>query len=144
MMRMRRINTDKMKNIFVFCFVMLGYISVYAQSNKDDTTIYTCNNIQVQPKFFEDVHKYLSDSIHPYPEDARDSISFGSVYVSFVIEKDGSVSNIKSLFNEGNAPLVRETMKAIKKMPIWIPGMQNGKSVRVQFGIPVNFCIARK
>jgi periplasmic protein TonB len=134
-----------MKTMVLFSLALLGVTNLYSQDMPADTTgenrIYT--KVDQKPEFPGDYNKYLSENIERYPEDARDSITYGRVYISFIIEKDGSVSNIKSLYNEGNVPLVRVTMKAIANMPKWKPGMQNGKPGRVQFMINREFCTAR-
>jgi TonB family protein len=62
------------------------------------------------------------------------------VVVSFVIEKDGSVSNVKIL--KGVTPnLDEEAMRVVKKMPNWSPGTQRSRAVRVQINLPIRFTL---
>ena len=62
----------------------------------------------------------------------------GTVYVSFVIEKDGSVSNIKVLRNIGGG-CGEEAVRVVQAMPKWKPARQRGKRVRAQYTLPIKF-----
>jgi TonB family protein len=73
-----------------------------------------------------------------YPDLARESSVEGTVYINFIIEKDGSVSNPKILRGIGSG-CDEEAIRVIKLMPRWIPGKQNGKTVRVQYNLPIKF-----
>jgi len=67
-----------------------------------------------------------------------DTDAQGRVFVSFVVERDGSLSNVKIL--KGVSPeLDAEALRVIRMAPKWKPGMQGGQPVRVQFNIPINF-----
>jgi protein TonB len=57
---------------------------------------------------------------------------------SFVVAKNGVIQNIK-IVNSGRADLDKEVLRVINKMPLWKPGMQNGKAVSVYFNLPVTF-----
>jgi TonB family protein len=78
--------------------------------------------------------QYLSHNIH-YPEEKDIQ---GRVIVSFVVDKDGSISNakvVKSLHPSFDA----EALRIINNMPKWIPGTQNGKPVNVKYAVPISF-----
>ncbi len=75
-----------------------------------------------------------------YPKIAKETGVSGRVWVTFVVEKDGSVSRIKVLRGIG-AGCDEEAMRVIKAMPKWKPGMQMGKAVRVQYQIPIKFTL---
>jgi protein TonB len=64
----------------------------------------------------------------------------GTVYTSFIVEKDGSISNVKILRGIGNG-CDEETLRIIKAMPKWKPGKQMNTIVRVQVKIPVRFIL---
>ncbi|MCD4665966.1 MAG: energy transducer TonB [Bacteroidales bacterium] len=83
--------------------------------------------------------KYLNESIK-YPEMARESGIQGLVFVTFVVEKDGSVSNVKILRGIGGG-CDEEAIRVIKNMPKWIPGKQRNVPVRVQFNMPIRFVL---
>jgi TonB family protein len=81
--------------------------------------------------------KYVSDNI-TYPQEAKDKEIQGRVFVSFVIEKDGSVNEVKVLRSIGGG-CDEEAVRVIKGMPKWKPGKQEGKPVRVSYMMPINF-----
>ncbi len=66
-----------------------------------------------------------------------------SLYVTFIVEKDGRITNIKILKGIGGG-CDEEVISVIKNMPPWTPGTQKGKAVRVQFNMPVNFTLSNK
>ncbi len=84
--------------------------------------------------------KYLRDNIK-YPEMAKESGIQGTVYVTFVVEKDGSISNVKVLRGIGGG-CDEEAVRVIKNMPKWKPGKQRGRPVRAQFNMPIRFILA--
>ena len=73
-----------------------------------------------------------------YPQIARDSGIQGRVFIGFVVETDGSISNVKVLRGIGGG-CDEEAVRVIKSLPKWKPGKQRGKAVRVSYQIPVNF-----
>ena len=81
--------------------------------------------------------KYVSENIK-YPEKAKEDGIQGRVFISFVIEKDGSVSNVKVVRGIGGG-CDEEAARVIAGMPKWQPGMQKGKPVRVNYMMPVFF-----
>jgi protein TonB len=81
--------------------------------------------------------KFLSDNIN-YPRQARDMQIEGTVIVSFIVGKDGAISDIKIL-RTPHQLLSNEAMRVVKMMPKWIAGKQNGQAVRVEFSQPINF-----
>lgn len=75
-----------------------------------------------------------------YPEKSREMGEQGTVYVQFVVNADGSISDVIVL--KGVSDLLdAEAMRVIKLMPNWKPGFQNGKPVRVRYQIPIAFTI---
>ncbi len=75
-----------------------------------------------------------------YPEAAKDAGIQGTVFVSFVVESDGSISNIKVLRGIGGG-CDEEAVRVVGMMPKWEPGRQRGEAVRVQFNMPVRFVL---
>ncbi|MDO5035704.1 MAG: energy transducer TonB [Porphyromonas sp.] len=81
--------------------------------------------------------KWLSDHIN-YPPIAAENNVQGRVLVSFVVERDGSVSDVKVV--RGVDPnLDKEAVRVVKLLPKWKPGMQTGKPVRYRYNLPVTF-----
>ena len=110
---------------------------------ENDTAIVAIS--EVMPEFpggEEALFAYLSQNIN-YPTEAKDAKLEGRVYVTFVIEKDGQVSNAKILRDIGGG-CGEEAIRVVKSMPKWKPGTQNGQPVRVQFNLPVSFQLQAK
>jgi len=85
--------------------------------------------------------EYLVNSV-VYPKGAREAGIQGIVYVTFVVEKDGSISDVKLL--RGVHPLLdEETLRVMRGMPRWIPGRLDGRPVKVQFNMPLKFTLTR-
>ena len=77
-----------------------------------------------------------------YPEDAKEEGIQGKVFLSFVVEMDGSLSNIQ-VIRGAHPSLDREALRVVKSMPKWSPGKQNGKPCRVKYTLPVACVLAK-
>lgn len=84
--------------------------------------------------------RFLQENIR-YPQMARESGIQGTVYVTFVVERNGSVTDVRVMRGIGGG-CDEEAVRVIKAMPKWIPGKQRGKPVRVQFNMPIKFTLA--
>ena len=80
---------------------------------------------------------YISSSLR-YPTEARKAKLQGKVLVKFLIEKDGSISEL-SVLKPVHPLLDKEAMRVISKMPEWIPRQRDGKPLRIYFTLPINF-----
>lgn len=126
--------TEDTKNIEITPVV------VEEEEDEAETQIFTV--VENDPEFpggMEALYKYLAQNIK-YPQLARDNGITGKVYVTFVVEKDGSIANPKVLRDIGGG-CGQEAIRVVKSMPKWTPGKQRGKAVRVQFNLPVNFSL---
>ena len=81
--------------------------------------------------------QYLASNIK-YPVVAQENGVQGRVIVSFVVERDGSISDVK-VARSVDPSLDREAQRVVKSMPKWKPGKQNGSAVRVKYTVPVVF-----
>lgn len=81
--------------------------------------------------------KFMQENIK-YPEEARKNGISGTVSISFVVEKDGKITNV-TLLRGVNELLDDEALRVVKMMPAWKPGIQKGKPVRVQYVLPISF-----
>ena len=81
--------------------------------------------------------QYLNSNIK-YPVVAQENGVQGRVVVSFVVEKDGSITDVR-VVRSVDPSLDREATRVVKSMPHWIPGKQNGSAVRVKYNVPVSF-----
>jgi TonB family protein len=82
---------------------------------------------------------YIVNSVK-YPADALKKGIQGTVYVAFIVEEDGSITNVEVREGIGGG-CDEEAMRVISEMPKWIPGKKDGKPVRVQFNIPIKFAL---
>ena len=73
-----------------------------------------------------------------YPQEARDKEISGRVLVSFIVEKDGSIADVKVVKGIGGG-CDEEAVRVVKAMPKWKPGKDKGKSVRVSYMMPFTF-----
>lgn len=81
--------------------------------------------------------KFLQKNLH-FPVIAQENGASGKVYISFIVEKDGHLSDI-TLLRKAGFGFDEEALRVMKIAPAWKPGMQNGQNVRVRFTIPINF-----
>jgi periplasmic protein TonB len=96
--------------------------------------------VEVQPSFMggnSEMYKFLGKNLK-YPTAAQRANIQGKVFLSFIVEKDGSITDIETMKGIGFG-CDEEAMRVVKLMPKWIAGKQNGRNVRVKFTIPVFF-----
>jgi protein TonB len=93
----------------------------------------------VMPKFPEaNLYAYLAKHIK-YPEKERSKGISGTAYMTFVVDRDGSVTDVKVLKGTNNEDLDNEAIRVISSMPKWSPGILDGQPVRKAFYIPIKF-----
>lgn len=85
------------------------------------------------------LYKWLGSNI-VYPAAASEEGVQGKVIVAFVVEKDGSITNVQ-VVRKKHPALDAEAVRAVKKMPKWTPGRNNGQPVRVKYNLPVSFTL---
>ena len=111
------------------------------QTHKDTTTGDKVYEVCEQMPIFEGgdaaLMKYLTDSVK-YPELAKKHGVQGRVVIGFIVEKDGSLTDVKVLRHVDIA-LDAEALRVVKGMPKWIPGCQDEQLVRVRYNVPVSF-----
>lgn len=103
------------------------------------------DNVVEKPQFpggTAAMFEYLSKNIK-YPVVAEENGVQGKVIVSFIVECDGSISNVKVVKSVDPA-LDKEAMRIVRSMPHWIPGKRNGSAVRVKYTTPVTFRLSDK
>ena len=128
-----------MKKLFLIVFFM-AFVSVnaYSQSKAQDDAVYSM--VSEQPSFpggMQEMMKFISEN-RKYPAEAKAKDVHGKVIVAFVVERDGSLSDVKIRRGIGYG-CDEEAIRLIKSMPKWTPGKQNGKAVRVSMMLPVSF-----
>ena len=109
------------------------------EDNVEDDIVYSTWMLNEQPKFNGSLNKYYQHNIHYPPLEKENNIE-GTVWISFIIEKDGSVTDV-SVYRPVSPGLDTEAVRVIRNMPKWIPGKQMQKPVRVKFVQPIKFAI---
>jgi len=130
---------------YLFSVVLLLFISTssYAQlKNTPNDSDEVFRIVEVMPSFpgGNDMMMAFLKTITVYPDSARLNNIEGTVYVSFIVGKDGHLSDIY-LVRGKNKFLDAEALRVVRLMPAWIPGRQNDKNVRVQFTLPIKFTL---
>jgi protein TonB len=105
----------------------------------EEAAIFTV--VESMPEFkggMQELYTYLGNNIK-YPVMAKESGIQGKVYLTFVVERDGSITDIRLLRGIGGCD--EEAIRVVTTMPNWKPGKQRGKPVRVQYTLPVRFTL---
>ena len=131
----------KQKFALVFLLSILPAVKSFAQIQQNDSAkkvVFTY--VEEMPEFpggQGGLMKFLHQNIE-YPEDARSESIEGKVIVQFIVNENGSISDITIL--RGIYPSCdSEVIRVLSKMPQWKPGKQNGTAVKVYFKLPVTF-----
>ena len=128
----------------IFCPIANGIISpqpvTLEELQSEEEKPVTLGQVELQPSFpggDAEMYKFLAANIK-YPATAAEEGVTGRVIVTFIVEKDGSLSNVKVL--RGKHPdLDKEAIRIVKAMPKWIPGKRNNEVVRVSYNLPITF-----
>ena len=114
-----------------------------AQTHKDTTTDDKVYDVCEQMPIYEGgdaaLLKYLRENLK-LPEEDKERGMQGRMVVGFVVEKDGSLTNVKVL-RAVDIALDAEVLRVVKGMPKWIPGRHNGQRVRVRYLLPIHICL---
>ncbi len=103
---------------------------------EEDNTVYNVAGIEVKPDFPGGLEKFYGFIGKNYQTPEEEGLK-GKVYVTFVVEKDGSLTDIKVIRDIGYGT-GKEAIRVLNKCPKWTPGEQNGKKVRCTFSLPIS------
>ena len=113
------------------------------QTHKDTTTDDKIYEVCEQMPIFEGgdaaLLKYLGENLK-YPDKTKDRGVQGRLVIGFIVEKDGSLTDVKVL-RPVDIDLDAEVLRLVKGMPKWIPGRHNGQRVRVRHLLPIHICL---
>lgn len=126
-----------LKVALMMLVLLFSFMTSTAQTKKNDMVF---DVVEVMPQFPGGqiaMLKYIMENMK-YPEQAMKKGIQGRVAVSFIVEKDGSISDVKPILSV-HTLLDKEAVRVVESMPKWTPGKQNGKPVRVRFNLPVMF-----
>ena len=135
-----------MKNIFFILVILFcSHISI-AQTNvpanpapQEESPLVITDQMPSFPGGDQKMMKFIQKNIK-FPQAEYDAKLSGTTYITFVVEKDGSITGIAVLRGVPNGPgFDKEAMRVIAEMPKWVPGKNNGQVVRVQYNLPIHF-----
>lgn len=129
----------------IVLLILLVTFSTFSQSKNatitdenEDSTVYNSVSINVRPEFPGGInmfYKFISSNFKTPDEIVNQKISV-KIFVSFIVEKDGTISEIK-VIDDTQSELAREVIRVIQAMPKWNPGELNGNHVRCSYMIPI-------
>ncbi|MFC2654064.1 MAG: energy transducer TonB [Segatella salivae] len=126
-----------LKVALMMLVLLFSFMTSTAQTKKNNMVF---DVVEVMPQFPGGqiaMMKYIMENIK-YPKQAMKEGIQGRVTVRFIVEKDGSISDVKPILSV-HPLLNKEAVRVVKSMPKWTPGKHNGKPVRVRFNLPVMF-----
>lgn len=122
--------------------VVLGYpATIKKEENVEDNLVYSHVSLENPPSYpggIQNFYRWLASAIR-YPIMASENNIQGTIYISFSVEKDGALSDIKVDGKKLGYGLEEEAIRVIKLSKRWNPGMQNGRVVRAKYNIPIKF-----
>ncbi|UKT63192.1 M56 family metallopeptidase [Pedobacter mucosus] len=125
--------------------VIIGYKSQNVITSSEGKKIFDFVSVEKQPEFpggIREFYEYLGKSIK-YPEAAKENNVQGKVFASFVVEEDGTLTDVQITRGLGSGA-DEEAIRVLKESPKWNPGLIAGKAVRVKYNINVNFSLNDK
>ena len=129
--------------LIVAVFLVAGVCQAQNKENKIKDGVYT--EVEQMPEYPGGVNALMSDvsAAVKYPEEAKTKGIQGKVFVSFVVDEQGKVTNAK--IERGVEPsLDAESLRVVKSLKDWKPGKEKGKTVKVAFTLPINFALENK
>lgn len=127
--------------VLIALMAVFGFTTASAQktviSQKNEKVFDVVEQMPEYPGGMQALFEFLKENIK-YPEDAQKQKVEGRVLAKFVVETDGSISNIE-VVKHAFPSLDAEAVRVIQAMPNWTPGKQKGQAVRVKFVVPINF-----
>ena len=130
-----------MMSLMAICCLttVLAQKTVVSQKDQKEDPFNVVEDMPAFPGGMEAMIQFISSNIK-YPADAKKQKVDGRVLVNFVVEKDGSITEVK-VIKPTFPSLDAEAIRVVKAMPKWKPGYQRGQAVRVQFTMPINFSL---
>ena len=113
--------------------------NIVVEEEAEEETIFEV--VEENPEFpggIQAMYKFIRENL-VYPRVSRENGSQGRAFLRFIVEKDGSVTNVEVLKSSGDVYLDREAVRVVKSMPKWKPGRQTGKAVNVKYTLPFVF-----
>ena len=123
-------------NSKLLIFIVLIGLTAISQVNAQDVL----RKVDIMPEYPGGqiaLNQFITTNI-AWPKASNDAVKEGTVYVTFIVEKDGSITQIKANKGIGES-FEKEAENVVKKMTKWTPGKQAGVAVRVMLSLPIEF-----
>ncbi|MBK7129370.1 MAG: energy transducer TonB [Crocinitomicaceae bacterium] len=126
-----------------FSLTLLFTVFSFIGFSQTDTSGMIYDMPEIMPEFIggaDALDDFIKKNIK-YPAEAKEQGIQGKVYVQFVVEKDGTVTNV-TVRRGAHTLLDNEAVRVVKLMPAWKPGTMRGKKVRVRYTLPITFSLS--
>ena len=129
-----------MKRLFLLLLLLILQTS-FSQNTEneilvEEEPIYSSNQVDVKANFPGGMNKFYEYLTQNFKRPEKRTP--GKIFLSFVVESDGSIKKVRILKNEVNSEFGIEAVRVLKMSPKWIPAEKDGKKVRSLFSIPIN------
>ena len=139
----------RIKALYIIPAAIIFCAIACSESTESDYTSEVYDKVEVMPEYpggMESMMSFMRSNMK-YPEIAEKDGATGKVIISFVVEKDGKVTEVKAadfkadgeVSDECENALIAEAERVIASMPNWKPGQQEGENVRVKYTMPITF-----
>jgi len=124
----------------VIILIVAGLFQTQAQDNKSKEGVFlTVEEMPEYPGGEEAIKKDIAEAVN-YPDDAKKKGIQGKVYVTFVVDEQGKVTDAK--IARGVDPLLdKEALRVMGQLKTWKPGKEKGEAVKVSYTVPIKFAL---
>lgn len=126
------------KLLFLAIAILMGTMASLAKDEKNDSIYSVVDELPTFKGGDQKFMEWMSSNIQ-YPKAAQAAGAEGRAIVRFVVNKNGTISDVKILKSTGNEELDNEAMRVVSASPKWKPGKTNGKTVRTMMNQPIMF-----
>jgi len=123
-------------NSKLLIFIVLIGLTAISKVNAQEV-LRKVDNMPAYPGGQIALNQFITNNI-TWPNTSNDAVKEGTVYVTFIVEKDGSITQIKANKGIGES-FEKEAENVVRKMPKWTPGKQAGETARVMLSLPIEF-----
>jgi protein TonB len=132
-------------NLFLSIVFLLSIVVCQAQTKENKSKDGVYQEVEEMPEYPGGEKALMNDLIGKikYPEEAKKNGIQGKVFVSFVVDEQGKVTNAK-IERGVEASLDKESLRVVSELKTWKPGKEKGKAVKVAYTIPINYALDGK
>ena len=139
------------KVLYFIPAVAISFCAIACSDSSESDPNEVFEKVEIMPEYpggLESMMNFMKENMK-YPEVAEKNGATGKAIISFVVEKDGKVTEVKAadfiadgeISDECKNALTTEAERVVASMPDWEPGKQKGENVRVKYTMPITFCL---